>query len=173
MSVVVSDTSPLHYLILCDAQEVLKSLFTEVVIPPTVFHELQHANTPTPVREWAASLPSWVRVQAPTALDLSLNVDQGELEAICLAKEIRAAAILMDDRAGRSVAVRTGLLVTGTIGVLETAAARGLLRFSDAIAKLQQTNARLDAQLVEAALQRDKARMERQRRERANPRDDA
>ena len=45
-------------------------------------------------------LPSWVRLQAPSVLDSTLNVDEGEMEAICLAREIRAAAILMDDRAG-------------------------------------------------------------------------
>ena len=47
MSVVVSDTSPLHYLILCSVDSVLPRLFERVIIPPTVFAELQHSNTPT------------------------------------------------------------------------------------------------------------------------------
>ena len=80
MSVVVSDTSPLHYLILCGVESVLPQLFQQVVIPPTVFAELQHSNTPAPVREWAQSLPSWVLVQKPNTLDQSLNVDAGEME---------------------------------------------------------------------------------------------
>jgi predicted nucleic acid-binding protein len=63
----------------------------------------------------------------PKSLNLSLDVDAGELEAICLACEIKAAAVLMDDRAGRSAAVHCGLAVIGTIGLLEQAAARGLL----------------------------------------------
>lgn len=158
MSVVVSDTSPLHYLILCDAQDVLPRLFAEVVIPPTVFRELQQTNTPSPARAWARSLPMWVRVQAPAVLDPSLQLDQGELEAICLAKEIKAAAILMDDRAGRNAAVRHGIPVTGTLGVLEMAAARGLIQLANTITKLQQTNARLDPELVRAALERDRVR---------------
>jgi len=49
--VVVSDTSPLHYLILSGAESVLASLFTQVLIPPTVFRELQQPNTPQAVRE--------------------------------------------------------------------------------------------------------------------------
>lgn len=65
----------------------------------------------------------------------------------------------MDDRAGRNAARRCGLFVTGTIGVLESAASRGLVEFAVAIAKLQRTNARLDLELVEAALARDKARL--------------
>ena len=97
MSVVVSDTSPLHYLILSGAESVLASLFTQVVIPPTVFRELQQPNTPHAVREWACSLPTWVRVQAPHTLDLTLSVDAGELEAICLAREIKASALLIGE----------------------------------------------------------------------------
>ncbi len=65
MSVVVSDTSPLHYLILCDAVEVLRHLFRQVVIPPTVFQELQQPKTPDPVRAWMQAVPEWVRVQGP------------------------------------------------------------------------------------------------------------
>ena len=50
-------------------------------------------------------MPPWVAVQTPKAVTLTLDVDAGELEAICLAQEIHAAAVLMDDRAGRSAAI--------------------------------------------------------------------
>ena len=165
MSVVVSDTSPLHYLILCDAVDVLPRLFRQVVIPPTVFQELQQPNTPSPVRGWVQSLPPWVTVQAPSHLDPLLDVDLGELEAICLAEEIQAAAILIDDRAGRVAARRRGLAVTGTIGVLELAATRKWVELPAVLKKLQQTNARLDPDLVRAAVERDAARQERERAE--------
>ena len=158
MSVVVSDTSPLHYLILCGAETVLPRLFRQVVIPPTVFRELQQPNTPPLVQQWARSLPAWAAVQAPKTLNLSLDIDAGELEAICLAREIKAAAVLMDDRAGRSAAIHCGLAVIGTIGLLEQAAARGLLELPATMERLRQTNARLDPDLIRAALERDKAR---------------
>lgn len=158
MSVVVSDTSPLHYLILCDAETALPRLFRQIVIPPTVFRELQQPNTPSPVRDWAMSLPAWAIVRTPKTLSLTLDVDPGELEAICLAQEIKADAVLMDDRAGRSAAVHCGVAVIGTVGLLEQAAARGLLDLPDVIDRLRQTNARLHPELIRAALQRDKAR---------------
>ncbi len=164
MSVVVSDTSPLHYLILCGAEVILPRLFRQVVIPPTVFRELQQPNTPLPVRQWARLLPAWAAVQAPKSLNLSLGIDAGELEAICLAREIKAAAVLMDDRAGRSAAIRCGLAVIGTIGVLEQAALRGLLELPATMERLRQTNARLDPELIHAALERDKARKQGQPR---------
>lgn len=158
MSVVVSDTSPLHYLILCGAETALPRLFRQIVIPPTVFRELQQPNTPSPVRDWAMSLPAWAIVRTPKTLNLTLDVDPGELEAICLAQEINADAVLMDDRAGRSAAVHCGVAVIGTVGLLEQAAARGLLDLPDVIDRLRQTNARLHPELIRAALQRDKAR---------------
>jgi predicted nucleic acid-binding protein len=83
VSVVVSDTSPLHYLILCGEETVLPRLFSQVVIPPTVFRELQQPNTPPLVRERARSLPAWAVVQSPKALDLSVDVDDGSLRGKC------------------------------------------------------------------------------------------
>jgi predicted nucleic acid-binding protein len=148
----------LHYLILCGAETILPRLFRQVVIPPTVFRELQQPNTPPPVREWARSLPTWIAVQSPKTLNLALEVDAGELEAICLAQEIKADAVLMDDRAGRNAAIHCGLAVVGTIGLLEQAAARGLIELPQAMERLRLTNARLDSELIHAALERDKAR---------------
>ena len=161
MSVVVSDTSPLHYLILCGAENILPKLFRQVVIPPTVFRELQQPNTPPPVREWAAALPAWVSVQSPKTINLTLDVDAGELEAICLAQEIHADAVLMDDRAGRNAAIHCGLAVVGTIGLLEQAAAHGLIEVPATLARLRQTNARLDPELIRAAIARDQARQQK------------
>jgi predicted nucleic acid-binding protein len=158
VSVVVSDTLPLHYLILCNAEAILPRLFRQVLIPPTVFREMQQPNTPPPVRQWASALPSWCALQSPKTLNLALDVDAGELEAICLAQEIRADAVLMDDRAGRSAAIHCGLAVVGTIGILEQAAVRGLIELAPTLALLQQTNARLDPGLIRAALARDQAR---------------
>ena len=158
MSAVVSDTSPLHYLVECEAVEILASLFGEVLIPPAVYRELQHERTPLRVRAWANSLPSWIKVQAPSTTDESLNVDEGEREAICLALEVKAVAVLMDDRKGRAEALRCGLRVAGTIGLLEAAGKRGLLDFPESIQRLRQTNARLDNDVIEAALARSRSR---------------
>jgi predicted nucleic acid-binding protein len=158
VSVVVSDTSPLHYLILCGVDHILPQLFEQVVIPPTVFAELQHPNTPAPVQAWMRSLPAWVAVKTPTSLDPSLDVDAGALEAICLAREIGAAAVLMDDRAGRNAAAQCGLAVIGTLGLLDQAAMRGWIDLPQTLERLQQTNIRVDPKLVEAIIQRHEMR---------------
>ena len=154
----MSDTSPLHYLILCGAEEILPQLFQQVIIPPAVFAELQQANTPPPVQSWAAALPGWVVVQRPKLLQTGLDVDRGELEAISLAQEIHAAAVLMDDLAGRRAAAQCGLAVVGTLGLLEQASRRGLIDLPMVLGRLQQTNMRLEAKLILAVLERHHAR---------------
>jgi predicted nucleic acid-binding protein len=158
VSVVVSDTSPLHYLILCGAEEILPELFQQVVIPPAVFAELQQLTTPPPVKKWADALPKWVALQSPKHLQTGLDVDRGELEAISLAQEIHAAAVLMDDLAGRRAAAQCGLAVVGTLGLIEQASIRGLIDLPSVIGQFQKTNIRLDAKLIQAVLQRHRAR---------------
>ena len=44
MSAVVSDTSPINYLIRIGEIDLLPKLFGEVLIPPAVLQELQHAG---------------------------------------------------------------------------------------------------------------------------------
>jgi predicted nucleic acid-binding protein len=44
--IIVSDTSPLNYLILIDCQYVPPALFGQIIIPQAVLNELQHAKTP-------------------------------------------------------------------------------------------------------------------------------
>ena len=136
----------------------LPRLFERVVIPPIVFAELQQPNTPAAVQQWVQGLPAWIAVQKPTTIDFTLQVDAGEREAISLAREIHAAAVLIDDRAGRLAAAKCGLTVVGTLGLLEQASVRGWLALPEALERLRKTNARLDPKLVEAALERYRAR---------------
>lgn len=101
---------------------------------------------------------AWVAVQKPSAIDSTLQVDAGEREAISLAREIHAAAVLIDDRAGRLAAAKCGLTVVGTLGLLEQASVRGWVALPEALERLRKTNARLDPKLVEATLERHRAR---------------
>ena len=72
--------------------------------------------------------------------------------AIALAKSIRADLILMDDRAGVAAAYRHGLTVTGTLGVLDLAARRGLVDLATIFAKLRATNFRYPPEIMDALL---------------------
>jgi predicted nucleic acid-binding protein len=56
--IVLSDTSPINYLVLIGHIDVLPAVFGQVIIPGAVFTELQHARTPAAVRQWIAQAPT-------------------------------------------------------------------------------------------------------------------
>jgi predicted nucleic acid-binding protein len=56
--IVLSDTSPINYLILTGEIEILPALFGQVVIPTAVLQELQHAGTPAEVQQWISKPPA-------------------------------------------------------------------------------------------------------------------
>ena len=56
--IIVSDTTPLHYLIQIDATRILRDLFGHVIIPKAVHAEMQQEKTPPEVRNWMALPPS-------------------------------------------------------------------------------------------------------------------
>jgi predicted nucleic acid-binding protein len=50
--IIVSDTTPLHYLILIDEVDLLPKLFGEIIIPVMVLNELQTDKTPQKIRSF-------------------------------------------------------------------------------------------------------------------------
>jgi predicted nucleic acid-binding protein len=163
MIIVVSDTTPLNYLVLMGLEELLPSLFDRVVVPKDVHRELSAAGAPFKVREWAESCPAWLEVwSAP--LDFEIELDAGEEAAIALARELSADLLLMDEVKGRRKAGRKGLKVTGTLGILLLAAERGAVDLHSALDKLAATSAFVSADLM-AAARAAAAKLERARSE--------
>ncbi len=129
MNVVVSDTSPIRALSHLGHLGLLSNLYDEVFIPPAVLFELE-----TPKSKLAPinmqGIP-FLHVQSPrnrtVVDDLKTILDAGEAEAIALALEIGADALLIDETAGRAAARRRGLAVTGVLGVLIDAKKEGLV----------------------------------------------
>jgi len=155
--IVVSDASPINYLVLIGADHVLPVLFGGIIVPPAVHSELLHINAPAGVKAWMARPPEWFSVQAPSAVGSELDLDAGEREAISLSLELDADAILVDDRKGSLAANLRGLKTIGTISVLEFGAQRGLLLLEDAFARLLKTNFRIAPRLIAEALDRNRS----------------
>jgi len=155
---VIADTGPLNYLILIGRIDLLPVLFEKVVLPATVHSELASGKAPFLVRHWVGDLPAWLEVrEAPLsqAEDASLKgIDAGERAAIQLAVSLHADLLLMDDRKGVNAAQKRGLRVTGTLGVLDLAAQRGLADFAQAVEQLRQTNFRVPQALLDALLEK-------------------
>ena len=138
---VVADNSPLRYLRVLDCAHVLPVLFGRILIPQAVLDELQHPKTPTAVRTWLADPPAWREVRSIVGRpDVELStLEAGEQEAIVLAQELQADILLVGDGKARDLAIQRGLRVMGTVGVLERAAARGLVALPEVLTRLLST----------------------------------
>jgi len=158
--IVISDSSPLNYLVLIGQVDLLAKLYGQVVIPSAVHNELQRESTPAIVRKWVARPPSWLKLHKTTApVDSSLGrLGAGEREAIALAEELRADAILIDERDGRRLAERRNLTVIGTLQILDTVAEEGMIDFPTILAELQKTTFRVSTRLLSLFLERDASR---------------
>ena len=128
--IVVADTSVLINLACVEQIELLRSLFHDVIVPPEVAAEFARLAADVS-RFKGVTLPNWIRQQSPTTVPPSLNamagLDAGEFAALSLAVEIRADAILIDERRGHSAASQLGLTAIGVLGVLIQAKAAGLV----------------------------------------------
>jgi hypothetical protein len=136
--------------------EVLESLYGRVIIPSAVRDELQHQSAPTVVREWAGNPPGWIEVRGPAVINQEFprGLGAAEREAIAFAHLHKADLILIDERLGRREALRLGLQVIGTLGVLQEAHERGLLDICEAVRRLQDTTFQIAPSLLKSAMDR-------------------
>ncbi len=165
MTVVVSDTSPLNYLVIIGEIEVLQRLYHRVQIPFEVLAELEESGAPSEVLQWVRARPDWLEVRKvdlphdETALN---QLDDGERAAILLAQQESDVLLLIDDAAGRAEANRRNIANTGTLGVLRAAAIRRFVDLPTALTRLAATNFRVQRSLLEDLLADD---LERRRRD--------
>lgn len=153
---VVSNTSPLNYLVQIGAVDLLRDLHGEIHIPRMVIAELLDPAAPQSVREWAGNPPDWLIVHEDVAIAESGldHLHQGEAAAISWAMRHAATLLLIGDLDGRVAARDAGLTVMGTLGVIDAAAVQGLTSFHQTLAALLVTNFRAAPKLVEALKQR-------------------
>ena len=100
--------------------------------------------------------PRWLEVLPAADIDdpALVELDRGERSAIALGLSLKADLILIDDRKGKAVAQSKGFEVTGTIGVLDLAAERGLVDLVDAVERLKCTNFRYRQELFDVLLKK-------------------
>jgi predicted nucleic acid-binding protein len=128
--ILVSDASPIISLSAVAQLDLLERLYGRVLIPEAVNQEILRGGPGRPgsaeIREraWMKILPVQNQVLSRA---LEGELDWGEAEAIVLAVETKADLLLMDERRGRLAAIRLGVKVVGTLGVLIEAKQKGLL----------------------------------------------
>jgi predicted nucleic acid-binding protein len=126
-----------------------------VISGQTLRSELLDQDAPPLVRAWAAQPPGWLDVRTvSSAIDDPAwrALDAGEREALVLARMLGVELVLMDDHAGVAVARQQGLAATGTLGVLDLSARRGLVDLADAFARLRATSFRYPPEMMDPLL---------------------
>ena len=153
--IVVSDTSPLNYLVLIDAIDLLPRLFGEVYVPPAVIEELAQSRTPDVVKEWIQSSPAWLRIQPPAA-DHRFTDGLGRGDST----GDRIGGIGRIDRRESRSAHRQGPRAgnAGHDHGARIGAEQQLIDLNAAIVALSQTTFHITDELLDAALARDAAR---------------
>lgn len=106
------------------------------------------------VQRWIAAAPAWLEIAESPAVTLSCRIHKGEAAATALASALHADLVLMDDRQGVLAAEQQGLNVTGTLGVLDLAAERNLIDFTQATIALKQTTFRMPLVLLNELLEK-------------------
>jgi predicted nucleic acid-binding protein len=153
---VVSNTSPLNYLIQIGAIDLLPRIHQEIHVPVRVIEELLDPAAPDAVNAWAGATPSWLKIDREERLipGSLAHLHSGEAAAIALSIDRSAALLLIDDLDGRVAARASGLVVMGTLGVLDAAACLGLADFHSLLDALLGTNFRAPRTLVETLRER-------------------
>jgi hypothetical protein len=153
--IVVSDTSPVLYLLLIDQLDLLPRLYQTIIIPDIVQAEMQTAGAPPKLQNWIANPPAWLEIRsAPEGDHTPLQqLDPGEQAAILLAQFLQADLLIVDDFDARQTAQRLEIKITGLLGVLGEAARRNWIEFPEVLDRLlQETNFRVSPQLVQELL---------------------
>ena len=99
---------------------------------------------------WAAGVPPWIRLDAPSAAAASRAakwvdgelLDPDEAEALAMAAELLPDLFLTDDTAARVMAESLGLVARGSRGVVLYCAATGKVGETEARAHLAALTAR-------------------------------
>lgn len=125
--VVISDTSVITNLIQLNHLMLLKDLFGNIIVPQKVFEELGKLPEQIEIIEKL----DWIEIKQISDREHFDNLlkilDPGEAQAIVLALELKADALLIDEKKGRKIAQEYGITITGLLGVLIDAKSESLV----------------------------------------------
>lgn len=131
MIVAVSDTGPLIHLAEIESLDLL-SVIDELLVPETVYEELQQGGLPGGLSE-----VTYERVEAnEERSETETELDPGETAALSVATE-EDAVLLTDDLAARRAGKDAGIDVHGSIGVIALAFGREMVDHADAVARMR------------------------------------
>ena len=142
--IVVSNSGPLIHLSKLSLLHLLKKLFGIIFITNKIYEETvvvgkekgyKNANIiEKAINDWIIVIPHEVPFDFKLKA-FSFGLNEGEIEAISLAKYLEAL-LLIDDKRGRIFAESIGLRVIGTLGIIIISAKKKLISKENAKSKL-------------------------------------
>ncbi len=152
--IIIADSSPLISLAIIDKLNLLEEYFEDIFVPNAVYEEVTSINKPFAGKLKLFLTDKVLFVQNKyIVLALNEKIDIGESEAIALALEKKADFILIDDLKARKTALRNGLNVIGTLGLLLDSKKSGKIEnLKEVILKLISNDIRLSEQLIQNIL---------------------
>lgn len=157
--VIVADTGPLIALALIEILPALAELFEEIYVPEGVLKEATGDITRPGAQAIKDALEKgWLTARVVKMTEVFQDfidfLDQGEAEALALAKELNAVA-LIDERRGRRAAIKKNIAITGSAAVLITAKQKGYISsVKSCLDKLHDHGYRMSDRLVSEVLKR-------------------
>lgn len=128
---IVSNTTALINFYSIKRLDILESLFDKIFIPEAVEKEILEKEHKFQQISKILKLDKFeiVKIKNTIFLDnLKLELDDGESEAIVLAKELNLGTILLDEVSARNIAKFHGLIPLGTIGCLALAKKKKIIQ---------------------------------------------
>ena len=128
--IVVCDSSPIINLAIIGELHLIPAIFKKVIIPTAVYNEIVITGSGLPGSSEIQNA-DWIEVKSYTdnvlMTQLRKSLHLGEAAAITISLENQAELLLIDENAGRTVAIAYGLTVLGTLGILLRAKSIGLI----------------------------------------------
>ena len=152
--ILVADASALIALATCDSLGLLEAIFSNVLVPETVFFEVTALDKPQSSR-LRSYLDGKIRtVDMQRFVYLDAFADAGETQAMLLSKEVAADYLLIDDKRGRKVAKINEIKTIGSMGVLLQAKRVGLIPcVAPLIEQIAASSVFMSESLVQAVLE--------------------
>ncbi len=153
---IVINTSPLIALVAALGElRILQYLYREVLVPYEVGKEILVGGTTNfAVPEFSRA--NWLsKEMAPLTISPFLlnSLDEGEASVIQLALNKNIKTVCIDEVVGRRIARLSGLLVTGSVGILLRAKQEGHpIVIKETIEKMLRQNIRLSSTVINFAL---------------------
>lgn len=137
----VSDASPLILLAKIGRVDLLKKLYSEVLIPEEVKNEItrqENAPITSGIREGWIKVEEVVLSSEVKEIGEKLRLHEGEMYAMSLALRANRKELLADDKLARVAARIIGLRAIGCLGVVIKAYETGDITRNDAVITIQE-----------------------------------